>query len=867
MKNSSQDQIYEHQLLVSECRQRIAEVKERNDLLKLLSSLLQKHFQFSGIFIQSVDRHTGTYYPFLIDHLSNARSLSEFKALSNTRAPLDDLIVRDAMVAEKSFIVYLENLVNEVAVPFWIQINFDYGIREALVTPLKIKDEVVGICYIWSDSLNSFGEGLACVMDSISIELGYAVSNTMIIEMLNHREWVNELLLTFSHDLAEARSCEDLKKAVDSGLRSLIHFDDFLITAINPENKAYKIYLTSLAPPIEQSEWVPSNPFVENICHKVAGINVPVIIEMDSLDTNDSPNWFRSANGKKEGELMLKIISVGAKALFALILVSNKKNIFDASDRLIVQRISSHLATAVSNVLVNEELEQKERDKSLLLSFSHDIASVRNKDDLKKAVEKVSRRLSKIARFLIRGMNDDQETMTIYLCDDNVKKGIEETGQQFILKAVYPVNDGISEMVLAGTETITFVLQDWIDAGKASSCIHFWKSLGALKCVATPLKTGGRNLGIFWVDSEYPDVKMIDSICAQLSIAMSNILANEELIKYKQRLEVENEHLHEQIRQIYNPSNIIGSSSKMQEVYELMSMVAHSNATVLIHGETGTGKELIARGIHESSPRKNKLMVKVNCAALPVTLIESELFGYERGAFTGAFERRIGKFELAHNGTLFLDEIGELPLEVQVKLLRVIQEREFERLGGKTTIKVDVRIIAATNRDLLAEVNAGRFRSDLYYRLNVFPITLPPLRERREDIPFLAQFFLSRYNKNHLCKVTGISAGTMNELKAYHWPGNVRELEHMIERSVLLSHSKILNKVYLPDVNTRKNSGNLQSAANLESVERRHIIDVLRRCSGKISGKGGAAELLNIPASTLNSKMKKLGITKNSTIE
>jgi formate hydrogenlyase transcriptional activator len=213
-----------------------------------------------------------------------------------------------------------------------------------------------------------------------------------------------------------------------------------------------------------------------------------------------------------------------------------------------------------------------------------------------------------------------------------------------------------------------------------------------------------------------------------------------------------------------------------------------------------------------------------------------------------------------------LDEIGELPLEVQVKLLRVIQEREFERLGGKATIKVNVRIIAATNRNLFAEVAAGRFREDLYYRLNVFPIVMPPLRDRREDIPYLAHFFLERYNKNHLCKVTGISARAMSELKAYNWPGNVRELEHMIERSVLLSNSKILTKIFLPDVNEQNFIRQTKEVTNLAGIEKQHIIDVLRRCGGKISGNGGAAELLKLPASTLNSKMRKLGITKKSII-
>ncbi|MBS1562890.1 MAG: sigma 54-interacting transcriptional regulator [Bacteroidetes bacterium] len=306
--------------------------------------------------------------------------------------------------------------------------------------------------------------------------------------------------------------------------------------------------------------------------------------------------------------------------------------------------------------------------------------------------------------------------------------------------------------------------------------------------------------------------------------------------------------------------NIIGSSKPMQRVYELMSLVAPSNATVLIGGETGTGKELIARGIHEASSRRGKMMVKVNCAALPSDLIESELFGYERGAFTGALERRAGKFELADKGIIFLDEIGELPLALQVKLLRVIQEREFERLGGKITIRVDVRIIAATNRDLLSEVSAGRFRSDLFHRLNVFPIVLPPLRERWEDIPQLAHYFLARYNKAYSCNITGIPASTMQQLTMYDWPGNVRELENMIERSALLSGGGVLNKVYLP---VRK----VPAVTTLVEVEKQHILEIIRRCRGKIAGKGGAAELLDIPASTLNSKMKKLGITRSLAVE
>jgi len=313
----------------------------------------------------------------------------------------------------------------------------------------------------------------------------------------------------------------------------------------------------------------------------------------------------------------------------------------------------------------------------------------------------------------------------------------------------------------------------------------------------------------------------------------------------------------------YLENDMVGSGREMQKVYQMMSLVAGSNSTVLLLGETGTGKELIARAIHTGSPRKDRSMIKVNCAALPANLIESELFGHERGAFTGAGERRIGKFELANNSTLFLDEIGELPLELQVKLLRVIQEREFERIGGRATIKVNVRLIAATNRDLEEEVRAGRFRQDLYYRLNVFPIHLPPLRERLEDIEPLANFFLVRHAKNIGRKVLAISSNVIRKLQSYSWPGNVRELEHLIERSILLTQESVLTEVQLPQT---RNEGKVEkpgfSHKTLQDIERSYIIEILRRYDGKIAGNDGASRFLAIPSTTLHSKMKKLGISK-----
>lgn len=309
---------------------------------------------------------------------------------------------------------------------------------------------------------------------------------------------------------------------------------------------------------------------------------------------------------------------------------------------------------------------------------------------------------------------------------------------------------------------------------------------------------------------------------------------------------------------------IIGKSHLLLNVFDHITQVASSNTSVLLLGESGTGKEKIADCIHNLSRRKGQPFIKVNCAALPATLIESELFGYEKGAFTGATDKRTGKFEKADKGTIFLDEIGEMPIELQVKLLRVLQEKEIERIGGQETIKTDVRIIAATNKNLEKEVAEGRFRLDLYYRLNVFPITLPPLRERKEDIPALAYYFMNLFNHKAGRKISGFSDEVLQKLMSYHWPGNIRELEHLIERSVLLEKGTIIEIISLPitpkSVN-ESNTGEIRMKTIHEN-ERDYIISVLKKCKGRIWGPGAAAEILNIPPSTLKSKMKKLGIKK-----
>jgi formate hydrogenlyase transcriptional activator len=330
--------------------------------------------------------------------------------------------------------------------------------------------------------------------------------------------------------------------------------------------------------------------------------------------------------------------------------------------------------------------------------------------------------------------------------------------------------------------------------------------------------------------------------------------------RIEQRLQQENVQLREVLKSEFGEDPILGESPAMKKVFQQVEQVASTDSTILITGETGTGKEVIARAIHALSSRKNKVMVKVNCAALPPTLIESELFGHEKGAFTGALSRKIGRFELAHGGTLFLDEIGDLPLDLQAKLLRVLQEGEFERVGGTQTLKVDARIITATNRDLEKAIRDERYRLDLYYRLNVFPIALPPLRERQEDTELLAQHFVARYAQKMGKPVPEFSPKALDLLRTYPWPGNVRELENVIERAVIVSrngHLNLAESLPKPVVNPRGNR-----LRTLEEYEREHILEALQFTGWQVSGNRGAALLLGLKPTTLEARMKKLSIQR-----
>lgn len=400
--------------------------------------------------------------------------------------------------------------------------------------------------------------------------------------------------------------------------------------------------------------------------------------------------------------------------------------------------------------------------------------------------------------------------------------------------------------------------------------------VGTRSLVSVPIAVGGSIVGTLtigavrtnrsWPEELVQRLRLVGEIFANAVVRKQKELeihnAFEEIKNLKDQLEADCTSLRQEIELEYNFHNIIGQSNPLKDVFLRIQQIAPTDTTVLVLGETGSGKELVARAIHNASRRKDRLMVKVNCAALPSTLVESELFGHEKGAFTSAQAQRVGRFELAHGNTLFLDEVGELPLESQAKLLRVLQDGEFERLGSSRTSKVDVRIIAATNRNLEDEVKKGRFRQDLWYRLNVFPITVPPLRQRKEDIPLLVIGFLDKFSRRLGKTIKRVPPNVMNTLQNYHWPGNVRELENVIERAVINTRGSSLQ--LLDNLDTSRAMEKAGTARmTLEEAERNYIVQVLEETNWRVSGPKGAASILGINHSTLRSRMRKLGIRRS----
>ena len=545
-------------------------------------------------------------------------------------------------------------------------------------------------------------------------------------------------------------------------------------------------------------------------------------------------------------------LSTAHRQLGSLAFASQLEYAYSADDQRFLSLVANYIAMAMDDSRAQQRLK-------LLLDLTNRVVT---KLDLHELLQEIS--------VSIRGL---------MRCDAvGVALPDPENGQLRIYGKDFPSHQEIeSECPTEFCEQVFRTGQVTSFTGERLGTRSNLTSKGLNSLCGLPLISRGRVLGVLSAGSTLEnaftedDFGFLGQVANQVALAVENACAYGEISQLKERLARENVYLESEIRSELRFEEIVGSSEPLRHVLREIETVAPADSTVLIYGETGTGKELIARALHNLSSRKSNAFVKLNCAAIPTGLLESELFGHEKGAFTGAIAQRVGRFELAHRGTIFLDEIGEIPLELQPKLLRVLQEREFERLGSTRTVRSDARLIAATNRDLKGMADEGKFRLDLYYRLNVFPIRVPALRERKDDIPLLVRHFVQEFSRRNNRVIDTIPSETMEALARYHWPGNIRELQNVIERAVIISKGPVLNVSLAelkPDISMKTSAANtkvssvhhesLQEA--LDETERAEILRAIEEANGVIGGPNGAAARLGIKRTTLHLRMQKLGI-------
>lgn len=545
----------------------------------------------------------------------------------------------------------------------------------------------------------------------------------------------------------------------------------------------------------------------------------------------------------------------GTRHLGVLTLGRRYPNAYDEDEVQFLCLVAEQIGLAI-DAAVNFFISERVQDQlKLILDLTNQVVSNLELSDLLHAASGSVRRVMGCDAAAVMLVDEEGTHLRVHALDYPQSRGVFSEGTLVPIEGTMPGESFKNRKPM--------VINRLDSSELTPEMYHKATSEGLNSFCDIPLIGHNRLLGVLAVARrdenafDANEVAFLTQVANQVAIGVENALAYTEIAELKDRLAQEKLYLEDELRGEMDFEGIVGQSSALRHVLDLVETVAPSNSTVLMLGETGTGKELIARAIHERSRRKDRTFVKVNCAAIPTGLLESELFGHERGAFTGAISQKIGRLELADQGTLFLDEVGDIPLEIQPKLLRALQEREFERLGSTSTKKVDIRLVAATNRDLEKMIEDREFRSDLYYRLNVFPIRIPPLRERPEDIPLLVRYFTQKYSRRMEKQIESIPAAAMKRLTNWHWPGNIRELENFIERSVILTRGSAL-EIPIGELGNNHNVAPVSTPRN--AAEREEILNVLKETNGRVAGPTGAAERLGVKRTTLISRMKKLGI-------
>jgi formate hydrogenlyase transcriptional activator len=680
------------------------------------------------------------------------------------------------------------------------------------------------------------------------------------------------LLLEVSESIASHRDLDALFRDLAERLPRVVPFDYINLVIHDPGRQVMRVHIL-VAP--EHSTIKPGMelPVDGSVSGLVWATQQAVKVENLSEETR-FPQLLPLLQENGVQSLCALPLTTALRRIGSLGFGSLTPRVYDEEDLNFMQQVAAQVAVAVDNVLHDESAQAaqrqltRDRDRlQLLLEVNNAVVSHLDLDQVFTAVSACLRRVI------------PHEGSSLLLYDS-------ETGQYRVHVLLFGKNDSFVEegritdprcakspagVALTSRRAALFGEQELTELACDQPTAQRLLAEGVKSFCCVPLLSHDRALGTLNIGSVRPnafspdDVELLGQVAQQIAIAVDNGIAYRKIAELTEKLNSEKLYLEDEIRTEQNFDQIIGHSSALKQTLQQVEIVAPTESTVLIQGETGTGKELIARAIHNLSNRRARTFVKLNCAAIPTGLLESELFGHEKGAFTGAIAQKIGRFELAHGGTLFLDEVGDIPLELQSKFLRVLQEQEFERLGSTRTIRVDIRLVAATNRDLTSMVADKQFRSDLYYRLNVFPIVNPPLRDRQEDIDQLVRYFTQKFARRMNKRIETIPTNTMAALSRYHWPGNIRELENFIERAVILSRGSNL-EAPLTELKPRRGSPPPDDAdrpsTTLEEAEREHIRQALHQANWLVGGPSGAAARLGMKRTTLQSKMAKLGIER-----
>ncbi len=831
------------------------------DLHKLFRDLVQRLPRVVHVNFASLSLHDPTRNHIRLQTIQ-ANVPAEFAG--GHEEPLDETPAGLVFLTQQPILV--PNLADEHRWPKVVQRMKEDGINSLCVVPLTTAVRRLGAMGFSSLRKEAYSELDVEFLHQVGKQVAVAVDNVLHHQELIHDRDRLRLLLEVTESIALHYDVDRLLHDLAQRLPSIVPFDYINIVLHDPAKEVMRLRLlvTSIPVTIKQGLELPMEESPGGLVWKTQKpLTVP-----DIENERRFPKLITLLRENGVQSFCVVPLTTANQRLGALGFGSLERRIYEASEIEFMHQAAKQVAIAVENALNYERAQStqsqltRERDhQRLLLEVNNAVITHLDLNDLFMAVSECLRKVIQHDGSSLLLCDEETGKWRIHVLDFQNNESFVEEG------TIEESTESPSCLAINTGKAALFREQDLKEMANSSPCAQDLLDRGVKSFCSLPLLAHKRTLGALNVGRRRDDgfmsedVELLSQVAKQVAIAVENALAYKQIAQLKDKLTEEKLYLEEEIQTDYNFEEIIGESRALKQVLKQVETVAPTDSTVLILGETGSGKELVARALHYLSNRRERTFVKLNCAAIPTGLLESELFGHEKGAFTGAIATKVGRFELADRGTLFLDEVGEIPLELQVKLLRVLQEQEFERLGGTRTIRTSVRVVAATNRDLAKMVEEQKFRSDLYYRLKVFPVTLPPLRERPDDIPLLIRHFAQKSAQRMKKHIETIPSEAMKALQNYSWPGNVRELENFVERAVILTHGSDLY-VSLAELKPTQNHVENSAAVTLEQAEREHILRTLRESSWIIGGAAGAAAKLGMKRTTLQSKMQKLGIAR-----